>query len=122
MALRAAAIALLAVLAAACETRSATVVYEAVIYEAVLPAGESGQRHVRITLKPGGVAALSSAFSASPSRTLVEGTWEQDGSRVTLSLPDERMVLRQAGDQLIAREWDRLRWGEAGPGVLFRAR
>jgi hypothetical protein len=32
------------------------------------------------------------------------------------------MVFDRAGDQLQPREWDRVLWGEKGPGVLFRVR
>ena len=34
----------------------------------------------------------------------------------------ERMVLQRAGNDLLPREWDRTLWGDAGPGVLTRAR
>jgi hypothetical protein len=30
------------------------------------------------------------------------------------------MVFQHAGDELIARDWDRALWGEAGPGTLRR--
>jgi len=107
------------VLAAACATTDV-----AGTYEAVLPAASGGgERHIRVTLRPDGFAAVSSAFSGRPSRFLAEGAWESAGSEVTVNLGGERparMVFRRAGDQLIAREWDRSLWGEAGPGVLHR--
>ena len=62
-------------------------------YESIIPAGsDRGEHHIRVTLKPEGAAAVSSAFSERPSRFLAEGTWE----------------------------WDPAIWGAAGPGVLFR--
>jgi len=93
-------------------------------YEAVLPtASGGGERHVRVTLKPDGFAALSSAFSGRPSRFLAEGTWEGKGNRITMTFADGKtMAFEHAGDELIAREWDRAAWGEAGPGVLYRVR
>jgi hypothetical protein len=110
-----------AVLAAACATTEVPGTYEA-----VLPAASGGgERHVRVTLGPDGFAAVTSTFSARPSRFLAEGTWERAGGLITLNLGDpraQRLVFRHAGDQLVAREWDRSLWGEAGPGVLFRIR
>ena len=95
-------------------------------YEAVLPAASGGgERHVRVTLKPDGFAVVTSAFSGRPSRFLAEGTWDHASGLVTVSLGGQRtetLIFRHAGEQLIAREWDRATWGEAGPGVLFRIR
>ena len=74
-------------------------------YEAVLPvASGGGERHVRVTLKSDGGAAVSSAFSGRPSRFLAEGAWTQEERRITV------------------KEWDHAVWGEAGPGVLWRVR
>jgi hypothetical protein len=105
------------VLLAACATTQAPGTYEA-----VLPAaGDGGERHIRVTLRSNGEAALSSAFSQQPSRFLAQGTWKQDDRRITLDLNDGKpMVFQLAGDQLIAKDWDRSRWGEKGPGALFR--
>jgi len=91
-------------------------------YEAVLPdASGGGERHIRVVLRPDGFAALSSAFSARPSRFLAEGAWVAEGRRVTVNLDDQKtMAFERAGDQLIAREWDHSLWGEKGPGVLHR--
>jgi hypothetical protein len=67
--------------------------------------------------------AAGRAFSGRPSRFLSEGTWERDGNRVTLKLEGGKtMVFRHAGELLIAKEWDRSAWGEAGPGALTRIR
>ena len=93
-------------------------------YETMLPAvSAGGERNVRVLLSPDGFAAVSSSFSGRPSRFLGEGTWQRDGTLVTLNLGGpraERMVFRHAGDQLVGHEWDRATWGEAGPGVLYR--
>lgn len=91
-------------------------------YQAIFPAASGGgERHVRVTLRADGTAAVSSALSQRPSRFLVEGTWEGAGRRIALTLDDRKnMAFELAGDQLIAREWDRAAWGEAGPGVLTR--
>lgn len=90
-------------------------------YAAVLPAGTDGERHVRVTLNADGSGALSSTLSERPRRLLAEGTWQRDGSRVTLDLGKRGpIVFRLAGDQLVPKEWDRVEWGENGPGVLFR--
>ena len=95
-------------------------------YEAVQPAASGGgERHIRVTLRPDGFAAVSSAFSGRPSRFLAEGAWQSAGSEITVNLGGERparMVFRRAGDQLIGREWDPSVWGEKGPGVLYRVR
>jgi hypothetical protein len=65
---------------------------------------------------------LSTVFSASPSRYLAPGEWESSGNVVTVSTEHERLVFDYAGDRLVAREWDRRIWGEAGLGTLMRQR
>ena len=92
------------------------------IYENVLPAASGGgQRHIRVTLRPDGFAAVTSAFTGRPSRFLAEGNWQRDGWRITVTLEDkETMVFQHAGEELVAREWNRAVWGDAGPGVLTR--
>lgn len=91
-------------------------------YEAVLPAASGGgERHVRVTLKHNGEAALSSAFSERASRFLAQGTWKQDGNRITMKLNDQKhLVFQLAGNQLHPKEWDPSLWSEKGPGALFR--
>jgi NlpE N-terminal domain len=93
-------------------------------YESVLPAASGGgQRHIRVTLQPDGFAAVSSAFTGRPSRFLAEGKWQREGRRIAVTLDDkETMVFQHAGEELVAREWNRTIWGEAGPGVLTRVR
>ncbi|HEU5178433.1 MAG TPA: hypothetical protein VFU24_13350, partial [Burkholderiales bacterium] len=54
-------IVLLCLAAAACSTTQAPGTYEA-----VLPAAEAGERHVRVTLRPDGSGALSSTLSERP--------------------------------------------------------
>ena len=105
-------------LAAGCATGNVAGTFEAI---STTPSG--GQRHVRVTLKPAGDAAVSTAFSDISTRGLAEGTWTRDGMRVAVNLDSQkRLVFRHAGDQLIPEEWDRVVWGEDGPGVLFRVR
>jgi hypothetical protein len=91
-------------LAAACATPEVPGTYETKI--------------LSVTLDPGGGAAVST------SRSLLQGTWRRaDGGVVILTLKDpraQRMVFQHAGDELIARDWDRALWGEAGPGTLRR--
>src|SRR5262245_13688116 len=90
-------------------------------YETVLPAASGGgERHVALILEKDGSATLASAFSGRPSRFLVKGTWERKGAQVGLSTIDEWMLFDYADGRLVAREWDRTRWGEAGPGTLRR--
>ena len=94
-------------------------------YETKLPAASGGgERHVSVTLNPGGAAAVSTAFPGRPSRSLVHGTWAQkEGGVVIVTLKgprDEQMVFQHAGDELVARDWDRATWGQAGPGTLKR--
>ena len=92
-------------------------------YEAVLPAANGGgERHVRVTLKPDGAAAVSSAFSGRASRFLAEGTWTREGSRINVKLDGSDLAFRHGGERLIATEWDGAVWGEEGPGVLWRVR
>jgi len=104
-------------LAAACATTDVPGTYEA-----ILPAAnDGGERHVRVTLRADGTAAVSSALSQRPSRFLAEGAWAATGRRIALTLEDQKNIAFElAGDQLVAREWDRAAWGEAGPGVLTR--
>jgi len=52
-------------------------------YEAIRPAAnDGGERHVRVTLRTDGTAAVSSALSQRPDRSLVEGTWGEAGPGV----------------------------------------
>ena len=94
-------------------------------YETSLPAASGGgERHVSVTLNPSGSAALSTAFSGRPSRSLVQGTWTRgEGGVVIVTLKGpraEQIIFQHAGDELIAKDWDRAVWGEAGPGTLKR--
>lgn len=82
----------------------------------------AGERTVRVTLKPDGFAALSSAFTGRPSRFLAEGTWVEEGGRIRLDVEKQTLVFQRRGDELVAREWDRGLWGEGGPGVLVKVR
>jgi putative hemolysin len=83
-------------------------------------AGGGGERNVTLLLDAGHGAMLSTVFSASPSRYLAPGRWEGSGDVVTVSTEHERLVFDYTGDRLVAREWDRRIWGEAGPGTLLR--
>lgn len=94
-------------------------------YETSLPAASGGgERHVSVTLNPGGGAAVSTAFAGRPSRSLVQGTWAQkEGGVVIVTLMAaraEQIIFQHARDELIARDWDRGTWGQAGPGTLKR--
>lgn len=92
-------------------------------YEGKLPAASGGgERYVRVTLKPDGFAALSTAFTDRPSRFLAEGTWVEQDGRIRLNLDKQTLVFQRRGDELVAREWDRSVWGEDGPGVLLKVR
>jgi hypothetical protein len=91
-------------LAAACATPEVPGTYETKI--------------LSVTLDPGGGAAVST------SRSRLQGTWAQkEGGVVIVTLTGpraEQMVFQHAGDELIARDWDRTVWGQAGPGTLRR--
>ena len=103
-------------LATACATTSAPGTYET-----ILPAANGGERHVRVTLKPNGEAAMSSAFLDRPSRFLAQGTWKQTDRRIVVAFGDgKQMAFQLAGNQLVTKEWDVSVWGEKGPGVLSR--
>ena len=91
-------------------------------YEGVQAAAGAGARHVRVTLKPDGAAAVSSAYTARPSRFLVEGTWQADGNVITVKLDRGDLVFRRSGDYLFPTHWDPAAWSEAGPGELARVR
>lgn len=91
-------------------------------YEGVQAAAGAGSRHVRVTLNPDGSAAVSSAYSARPSRFLVEGTWHAEGNVITVKLDRGDLVFRRAGDYLLPTSWDPKAWSEAGPGELARIR
>ena len=66
-------------------------------------------------------AVAATALAAACATTDIPGTYEailpaaNDGGDQR-----PRRFLGLAGDQLVAREWDRAAWGEAGPGVLTR--
>ena len=109
-----------AMLVAACATPEVPGTYEA---KAPVASG-GGERHVSVTLDPGGAAAVSTAFPGRPSRSLVQGTWAQkEGGVVIVTLKGpraEQIVFQHTGDELIARDWDRSVWGQAGPGTLRR--
>ena len=105
-------------LAAGCATSNV-----AGTFEAISDAPSGGQRHVRVTLKTAGDAAVSTAYSDSSTRGLAEGSWTRDGMRVAVHVDSQnRIVFRHAGEQLIPEEWDHAVWGEEGPGVLVRVR
>ena len=105
-------------LATGCATSSVTG-----SFEGLSKAPSGAQRYVRVTLKPLGDAAVSTAFSNSSTRGFAEGEWTRDGMHVAVHLDSQgEMVFRHAGDQLIPEQWDRAVWGEEGPGVLFRVR
>ena len=94
-------------------------------YETTSPAASGGgERHVSVTLSPSGGAAVSTAFAGRPSRSLVQGTWAQkEGGVVIVTLTGpraEQIVFQHAGDELMARDWDRATWGQSGPGTLRR--
>jgi NlpE N-terminal domain len=89
-------------------------------YEAVLPAASGGDHHVRVTLKQGGMAAVTSAYSDRSNRFFAEGTWQREGRLITVNLEKQAMVFQYAGELLLAKEWDRTLWGDDGPGVLHR--
>lgn len=89
-------------------------------YAAVVPEGAGGERQVSVVLQKDGTATVSSAVSGRPSRFTVTGTWQQNGERVVVNTDLQRLVFDHTGNQLVAREWDRTAWGEAGPGTLQR--
>ena len=91
-------------------------------YAGVQAAAGAGAREVRVTLEPDGSAAVTSAYTARPSRFLVEGTWTADGNVITVKLERGDLVFRRAGDYLFPTAWDPKAWSEAGPGELLRVR
>jgi hypothetical protein len=109
--------ALVALFAAACAATGISGTYEG-----VQAAAGAGARHVRLTLKPDGSAAVSSAYTARPSRFLVEGTWHAEGNVITVKLDRGDLVFRRSGDYLFPTHWDPAAWSEAGPGELARVR
>jgi hypothetical protein len=83
-------------------------------YQAIRPAAnDGGEQHLRVMLRRDGFASVTSAFTGRPSRFLAEGTWAREGNRISVKLDKS---------ELIAKEWDPVVWGEAGPGVLWRVR
>lgn len=91
-------------------------------YEGIQRVG-SAERIVGVNLRSDGTAIVTSAVAGLPSRFLVRGIWDNDGNRVTIELPTaprEQMVFELEKDRLVAREWARATWGEAGPGTLER--
>jgi len=86
---------------------------------ALSPVGLYSASSVTLELDAGHGAMLT---SGRPDRYLVPGKWESSGIAVTVSTEQERLVFDYAGDRLVAREWDRGTWGQAGPGTLLRRR
>jgi putative hemolysin len=89
---------------------------------ALVPTGLYETRDATVVLGAGRVAMVSIASPAGSMRYLAPGKWESAGTVVTVSTEAERLVFDYAGDRLIARQWDRKIWGEAGPGTLLRKR
>jgi len=90
-------------------------------YRTTLAAASGGaERNLTLALDAGHGAMLSTAYSGRPSHHLAPGKWESSGIVVTVSTEDGRLVFDYDGDRLVAREWDRGTWGEAGPGTLLR--
>jgi len=112
-------------LLAACSSPPRPETLNAGIYAGALPAtlGGGDERQVRLTLRPGGDAALQATFIDNASRFFAEGRWSEQGDRVVVDLAGERpgrVVFARSGPQLVAREWDRALWGEEGVPVLYR--
>lgn len=107
---------LLVLALAACATPNPAGIYSGY---AALPGDES--QEVRVSLLPGDRAEVLARYSNRPDAAFAEGNWQRlaDG-RVAVDLRDEHLVFRVRGDQLIGEEWDRRKWGEKGPGVLYR--
>jgi len=64
-------------------------------------------------------AVAATALAAACATPDIPGTYE--AILPAASGGGERHVpFELAGDQLVARQWDRAAWGEAGPGVLTR--
>jgi hypothetical protein len=107
-------------LLAACATPEVAVTY-AGGRPAKFGAGDESQ--ARVTLQPKGDAAVQGIFFDTERRYYGEGTWTREDGRIVVDLagqPPQRLVFSTSGDQLLAREWDRSTWGEAGPAVLYR--
>ena len=80
-------------------------------------------QQVRIYLKQGGDASVQATYDDRLRDFFAEGKWQRlaDG-RIAVDVRQERLVFRQRGDQLLPEDWDRNRWGERGPGVVYRVR
>ena len=87
--------------------------------------GVGDERQLRITLRADGAAAVQTTFPQRTETYFAEGTWQQRDGAVVLDfagVASERLVFRQSGELLIAREWDPTVWGQGGPGTLYRVR
>jgi hypothetical protein len=85
--------------------------------------GGGDESQARVTLQPKGDATVQGTFFDTERRFYGEGTWRREDGRIVVDLasqPPQRLVFSTSGDQLVAREWDRSTWGEAGPAVLYR--
>jgi putative hemolysin len=87
---------------------------------ALSPVGVYEARNVMLVLQAGRTAMLTTSHAGVANRYLVPGRWESSGNIVTVSTESERLVFEYAGDRLVARDWDRRMWGDAGPGTLPR--
>ena len=87
--------------------------------------GVGDERQLRITLRADGGAAVQTTFPQRTESYFAEGTWKQLDGNVVLDfggVAAERLVFRQSGELLIAKEWDPTVWGQGGPGTLYRVR
>jgi hypothetical protein len=120
-----------AFVAAGCAATGAPVPNEntfAGVYGTTLVAASGGgERIMTLTLDLDRTATLATRFVGREGETVDRGTWSAVGERVTVHLATagdrrapQRLAFELRGDALVPVSWDRVLWGEAGPGTYRR--
>jgi hypothetical protein len=125
------ALAAAALVAAGCATTGAPAPNEntfAGVYTTTLRAASGGgERVMTLALDLDRTASLSTRFVGREGEIVDRGTWTAVGHRLNLSLATagdrrapQRLAFELRDDTLVPVSWDRVLWGEAGPGTYRR--
>lgn len=71
-------------------------------------------RLATLTLDVQGGATLALPFPGRETASITRGAWARNGNFLTVFSGKEEIVFRYEGQRLVARRWDRDRWGGAG--------
>ena len=93
------------------------------VYTARLPAADASALVVTLWLQPGGPATLESVYIGKPRTPSQTGVWSASGDEVTVRLDGQAqpLVFTIAEGRLVAKQWDRTLYGDAGLTLGRRA-